>query len=165
MKLRKLKLTNDARVLVEYLTERAHGGEDQHGIASLDPPRPELHSALAQLVPHVLRICELPVEYGDELAVTGVSCSYGETGEGVTITARRALQRCTAPLVLNTPHVLLDDWAELGACMRVLAAEAERYVQGERAQGELPFEEQVGEAIEAAGAEIAGMNVQLTKAN
>ncbi len=164
MKLRKLKLTNDCRVLVEYLTQRVTGGDDQHSVASLDQPRPELHAALAQLIPHVLRICELPEDYGDEMSVTGVSCSYGDNGEGVTITARRGLSGCDAPLILNTPHVLLDDWASLGECVRVLGEEAALYVQGERAQGRLPFREQVAEFIAETGAEIVDRDVVLTEA-
>jgi hypothetical protein len=152
------------RVVVRWEVPRK-GGTDEFSISCLDAPAPELLVALAGLRTDVAEICELPATYCANLEIRGVSFSYGGEARvmGATITALRHVTTANAPLVLNTPHLAEEPYAEGGdtdkllssvavEALNLVASEALRYVDGHRAQGDLFAKDQKREPA-LAGAE------------
>lgn len=132
-------------VLLRWTTEK--GGETHdHEVTAKAPPHPDFVTALKALREDVINICELPISYESGLRVQSVTMSRSEkTGiEGAVVTALKTLASASSPLVLNTPYLVDDPAAETGAMTREMASrlsdlrfEAERYIEGKRAQGEL----------------------------
>ena len=122
---------------------------DERTLKSNDEPHPAFLAALAGLKPAVLAACFATVEESetaeaDGLTVRSVTLKEmaGEDGDdidGVTITALRQLPWTGAPLVLNTPFSPVENvpYQPLAARLNTLTLEAERFVQGKRAQGSL----------------------------
>ncbi len=111
----------------------------------------------------VLTLCEFPANWKDSVTVHGVSFSYSDEGvKGAVITAQRTLEHSSAPLNLNTPHkpyepynpdqddIDQDMLLPEDTCDRLedLDTEAEKYIDGDRAQGNL-FKELEKEAESA----------------
>jgi hypothetical protein len=136
---------NTKELLLEWTTER--GGETHgHELTSKGTPHPDFVEALKALKDDVIEIAELPLSYAHGLRVQSVTMSRSEkTGvEGAVITGLKSLTSATSPLVLNTPYLVNDPQAETGAMtsgmaerLETLRFEAERYIEGKRAQGEL----------------------------
>lgn len=159
LKIKKDKKTD--KVTLEYQKKKADDSVDEFAFSSFDKPLPEFDTALLALRKYVLEICEYPVndDFLTRVTVTGVSFSYGgnEGVMGATLIAQLALKECNAPLNLNTPHLAEDFYNENGgsekqlmpdnmaADLYKLINEAERYLYGERAQGEL-FNQEKAEA-------------------
>lgn len=152
MRIRKVKMTKAGRIQISYEKKNRKGDWDEYSLSSSEAATPGFHDALAALRADVVEMCELPVEYEERISVTGVSVSISEDREipGATITAQLRLDKSHAPLNLNTPHKAEEMYAEdapedkksllSGECIDALHAlyhEAERYVKGERAQGDL----------------------------
>lgn len=98
-----------------------------------DEPEPTFAEAFNALLPIVMRLCELPVEYAEGLQVTTVSFQKG----GVIITALKQLEAYNGPLPINTPFMKEEGDAMPGDLHQALATlkdEAERYQKGERMQ-------------------------------
>jgi hypothetical protein len=117
-----------------------------HSLRSHEDPRPEFLTALQALTSVVLSLCELPLDYGTDLKITGVTITDHETlGRGTVITALKKLTRSQAPLVLNTPHITETGSHENAPTLfgreldllEQLQEEASRYLKGERAQQSL----------------------------
>lgn len=134
------------RMTVRYEVPRA-GGTDEYEMSCVDAPQASLKAALNALIPHVADICELPSVYCADLEVRGVSYSYGGDNRvlGATITALKHVGTANAPLVLNTPHLASEPYAEGGdedkllspeatEHLQTLAAETIKYVDGQREQ-------------------------------
>ena len=157
LKIKKDKKTD--RVTLEYQKKKKDDGLDEFSFSSFDKPLPEFDTALLGLRKYVLEICEYPLndDFLTRITVTGVSFSYGGDNDvmGATLIAQLALKECDAPLNLNTPHLAGDYYSESGGSekqlmpdnmatdLEKLIAEAERYLYGERAQGELFGSEEV----------------------
>lgn len=151
----KIKLGKDSKVHIEYQVPRTvETGQDfdQFTLNCVDKPLPALELAMLNLRKHVLDICEMPIDDTEvmKVKVKGVSFSYSGDDDimGATITASKTLARSNAPLMINTPHkfdqthnenqstemLLSDD------CISVLVElleQAEKYLDGERAQLEM----------------------------
>ncbi len=140
----------EGRTLVEYEQKAKSNNFDEFTMNCFDLPRPEFLAALKKLIPHVLKMCELPASYMENLNISSVSFSWsGESDTmGATITALKKLRDSHAPLVINTPHKPAEAYNEGGDetnlltedCIRDLEnlqREAVLYVAGERAQGSL----------------------------
>lgn len=152
----KVKLPKaDAKLLIEY-EETMVGCEtwDEHALKSDDAPLPSLKEAFAALAQDVEELCELPDGEAAEgrIEVTGASFSYGGAGKdvmGAVLTAKRTLKKANSPLNLVTPHKAAEPYGEGdgdptpllsdGCVMRLrkLQSEAERYLSGDRLQGDL----------------------------
>ena len=158
IRFKKIKITSDDKIHFEYEKMNKNGDWDTHTMTSSQLARPELYHALDNLIPHIVVICELPVEDHLQHAYTmkGVSFSYGgdEDVMGVTMTATRSLDESNAPLVLNTPHKPADSYSpgadetnllpyECVKDLRLLCERAEDYLAGKRAQADL-FDEPEG---------------------
>lgn len=86
------------------------GGHDAYLINTAQPPHPEFLTALGALAPAVLEIAELKgVAEVDDIEVRTVNFSYHQNDTvGVVITAMRKLKKSSAPMLINTPHKLME---------------------------------------------------------
>jgi hypothetical protein len=150
MRFQKIKY-DKGKVKIEYeLCNKAKKDWDQFSLACSDEPKPEFQVALQALSEDVIEMCELPEDYRKRIMVTGVSFSYGSEAEimGATIVSQMVLNRSNVNLNLNTPHKPSEPYSEGGDASQCLSQdcierltylmlEAEDYVKGNRAQGEL----------------------------
>lgn len=151
-----------SKMRIEYEVERKDAEPDEYTLFSSDKPAPEFDRALQALTGDVLTICEMPDGDASVITVRGVSLTHTSDVLGVCVTALKSLKTSNAPLVLNTPH--LPEVAYSGDSndanptmpvgmsnrLRVLMDEAERYVNGDRAQARL-FSEERSEATTDGG--------------
>lgn len=161
----KVKFGSDKKHVFVYedIKDKDNGIIDEFDFKSKDKALPEFYTALQAMAEHACRICEFPRSYDKGVTVTGVSFSYTEveaTGEevmGAVITFQKVLDNSNSPLCINTPHkpskfydgkpegespqdpALLLSTACVEA-LETLQAEAIRYIDGERDQAELKFE-------------------------
>lgn len=135
-----------AKVRIEYEVEREGKEPDEYSLFSGDAPTTAFQAALGELRQDVIAICELPLEQIDKLHIRCVSVSHTNGIMGACITALKSVQTANAPLVLNTPHLPSAPYsdnpepllpAETCERIRALMAEAQKYIDGERAQGDL----------------------------
>lgn len=137
-----------SKVRIEYQLPKKDAEPDEFTMFSCDRPAPEFDMALQALVQDVIAICELSPSDAIKLKVRGVSLSHTNDILGVCVTALKSLKTSNAPLVLNTPHLPEssysgdDDGSPVmpdGMFFRIhtLALEAERYLNGDRAQPSL----------------------------
>jgi len=135
---------------------QGEGNNDEYSIKCSEPPRQEFVSAMLGLNKYVAEMCELPENYAVRLTTQGVSFNYGGENEtmGATITAQMKLLNSNAPLNLNTPNKTVEPYSESQPwsektclseeCVDALAeleSEANKYIDGQRAQARL-FEEE-----------------------
>ena len=102
-------------------------------------------TAMQNLARGFCEICEFPEEKIDDVLITTVN--FSEKG-GVIISGQVALEKCPAPLCLNTPHVLIENETgfEIPSYMKSqldeLRNEAVKYIRGEWAEKQMDlFEE------------------------
>ncbi len=147
MKFTKIKRSKGL-VVLEWLTEEGKGGLDthEHRLSSTEDPHPTFVAALRAFIGPVLKLCELPHTWGGEaLAVTGLSITHEEErGRGLVVTCQRSLADAPAPLVFNTPYLPEDAGEhgqslpdELVEALDAVEDAARRFLNGERAQGDL----------------------------
>lgn len=144
------KIKHKAGETVLEWTDSSERQSVVHSLRSHEDPRPEFVTALQSLTSIILSLCELPLDYGTDLKILGVTVTEHETlGRGLVITALKKLTRSQAPMVLNTPHLTETGSHENAPTLfgreldliEALQEEAERYRKGERAQQSL-FEQQ-----------------------
>lgn len=135
---------NKGTTTLTRVEDRSANDVVEQTLTSSDDPRPEFVNALQALTSWVVRICDLPIDYANEMRITGVSLSLGEYG-GCVVTALKKVSGANSPVVINTPHVPETPTSEAGPCLppstvsllESLDAEAERFWKGERAQSEM----------------------------
>lgn len=134
------------KVRIEYEVEREGSEPDEYSLFSADAPATSFQAALTALREDVIAICELPAEQIDKLHIRGVSLSHTNGILGACITALKSVETANAPLVLNTPHLPSAPYSdnpepvlspETRERLVLLMAEAQKYVDGERAQANL----------------------------
>lgn len=148
MRFRKIK-HDKGRVHIEYEVNNK-GGWDEFSLNCVDEPKPDFGIALQALGDDIIDICELPDDYRSRIRMTSVSFSYGGDNEvmAATLISQMALNRSNVNLNLNTPHKSSEPYSEGGDASQCLSEdciehltdlmlEAEDYVNGKRAQGEL----------------------------
>lgn len=135
-----------AKVTLAYEITRKNGDPDEFSVFCADLPAPEFDLALQALAADVAAICELPEADAAKIKVRGVTLTYAHDVLGACITAMKSLKTAQSPLVLNTPHLPSESYSDSDcpilstACvmrLKDLAYEAERYLNGDRAQGSL----------------------------
>jgi len=150
LRFKKIKATKEGKIQMEYEVKSEKGGWDEFSFSCAEEPKPSFTAALADLARDALEMCELPDAYLDRLRVSGVSLSYGGENEtmGAVIIASMLLHRSNTNLNLNTPHKTETFYGETGDENQLLSEtcvnrlnrlidEAEDYVKGIRAQGNL----------------------------
>jgi hypothetical protein len=125
-------------VRVGYST-RENDGKDKvtSECLSSDAPHPDLVAALAVLEPVVEEMCELPYSFLDVVRGFHLKRSADDEDElTVIFTATKSVAASKGPMVVNTPLYLPeeDERESIIACMK----EARAYIEGKRAQGDLP---------------------------
>ena len=152
MRIKKAKVTNERKVLINYEKQSKNGLWDEYSMTCSEQARPGFYGALDTLKIHVIEMCELPEDYLDRIKVKGVSFSYSGERDvmGATISAQMELKDSYPDLNINTPHkasemynegnepddkqLLSDDCLD---ALEHLQAECEAYINGERAQTSL----------------------------
>lgn len=129
------------------------GGCDTLQLKCAEYPRPELIEAVKELSPYITEILELPDYCKDRLMAKKLTYTYNEkTAEiGVTITAKFYIPnagtfiKVKAPKrVINyeTPTSEIPFTPECSEIIEQLTTEILRYIDGDRAQGKLTFDDQ-----------------------
>lgn len=135
-----------SKVTLGYEVPRKDGDPDEFSVFCADLPAPEFDAALRDLAVDVAAICEMPAEDAIKIKVRGVTLTWAHDIMGACITAMKSLKTAQSPLVLNTPHLPSESYSEsecptlsTATCDRLaaLVVQAERYLNGERAQGSL----------------------------
>ncbi|MCK9326537.1 MAG: hypothetical protein M0P69_13685 [Bacteroidales bacterium] len=150
MRIKKVKLTKERKILINYDAQSKNGLWDEYSMTCSEQARPEFYAAMEALGAHVVEMCELPENYLAKIKVKGVSFSYAGEKEGVmgaTISAQMELKNSHPDLNLNTPHKAEamynentpDDDKQLlsGDCVEALESlqeECKAYISGDRAQ-------------------------------
>lgn len=145
-RVRKIKV-DTTRITIDWEIDNGDGrAPDEYHLKCADMARPEFYKALAAIRQDVIELLELPPAWLDDIKVKGATFSYTEKGtKGVVITATRDLKISAAPMNLNTPHVPYDSQNPdkfvipyfTEERLNKLEEEAERYIDGDRAQGSL----------------------------
>lgn len=146
-------VANGKHVAIEWITRKKTASEAEehqsHSVVCQERPRPAFDKALQAFLPFLLQIIGAPAEWKDKTEVTGISLNKEEDRRrGVIITARRKCPFGNAPIAINTPHLResLDDTKETGSnfllpgmadAIDTMCEEAQSYLDGDRAQGEL----------------------------
>lgn len=118
----------------------------ESSIASVSPPEPQLIKTLRLLKDEVLRALDLPKEYGEGFEVYQVNISYKNETRGITITGKKKVSDLNSPFVVTTPYIrqsetFIGGWSSaLAEAVATLEQYANAYVDGHRAQQELPLE-------------------------
>jgi hypothetical protein len=112
MRFTKIKLLGEqdtATVSISYQTA-VSGGFADHTEATPESPHPDFINAMAGLAPGVLKIAELEgVSEAEDITVRGLSFTHHKNGRtSLIITALRELKNSGSPLLINTPHKLLE---------------------------------------------------------
>ena len=145
-----------------YSVLKPNGDKDEYSLKSSDPPLPAFRNVLLYLRVFLLRMLEMPDtdEEIKKVTVRAVKFDYGEDGTmGAVISGIRELQYSRGVMALSSPHRFEESTDEKqlleGKCiehLNILLEEAEKYVNGERAQTEMKFdspEEAVKDAVKA----------------
>ncbi len=169
---KKIKITNENKVYLEYSESRPHEMWDDFTFTCSDQGKAEFYEAFKAMAWHVVEMCELPHEDLEKMKiiVKGVSLSYGGDRDtmGLVISGARKLERSSSPLNLVTPHKPCEPYSEgqerdtngmlSEECvddLKALIVQAERYLAGERLQVNL-FED----AQEPSGSALAGKTAE-----
>nr|DAZ68639.1 MAG TPA: hypothetical protein [Caudoviricetes sp.] len=172
-RIRKVKADKHGKIIIDWEVY-VRGNWDEYHMKCSDLPRPEFYSALMNLRQDVLTLLEYPENWLDKITVRGVSYSYSDDGvEGAVITAQRDLEYSTAPENCNTPHKPYEMYNEDGEDpegiilmppeiidrLDVLEDEAQKYIDGDRAQGTLDFDgaDEEKHDAEGSGEDDSGM--------
>jgi hypothetical protein len=128
-------------------------GDSSYTISERDNPLPSFSKAMEALAPIVTSVCHLAKGYHEE-GMKVASFKLGTKGGAPTITirAKKDLDDSSKQFVFDTPERLLDQPTEEGSYSPPLKqefrdliaeaiAEAKGYVKGERAQGQIEFDD------------------------
>ena len=149
MKITKVK-SNNGKIEIHYSKRNSSlsSETDEFTLKCADRPLPGFDEALLALRQTVIDICEFTNEDPEKYEVFGVSFSWTDGVMGAVISAKKTLLDSNAPLCINTPHKPSEAYSEgaddsnlLGSsavtALENLIEEAIKYVDGNRAQGNL----------------------------
>ena len=126
---------------------------DKFSLTSKDEPLPSFPEAMAALAKDVEVICELPIGERGNITPTGISHSYTDNDSFIVVTAQRKLLSSRSPMNINTPAKSMEGDDEFAADsfliddIDTLEQEAFDYIDGQRAQQKLDFEEDGGDEV------------------
>lgn len=149
MQFTKIRVTDrGVDIMWNTAAKKAPESTIEHQLKSKELPHPDFVAALQALKPDVLKLLELPAKYGEGLTVTGIRLTHVKDRLGLVVTSQRKLERSNSPLNLHTPHLqeASDEDAdgawlsdELVALVESVKEHAQLYIDGTRAQAELPL--------------------------
>lgn len=128
-------------------------GDSDVVITERDNPLPSFNKAFDALAPIVASVAHLPGKYAETgFRLVGFKLSESHGSRCVSLIGRKDLGDAAKEFVIVTPARMLDKPSEAGAVGDTLSKEhvgliedaideAKKYVKGERAQGQLAFED------------------------
>jgi hypothetical protein len=140
-------------VFIKYEQTRENDVTDTITLETSDHPRTELSDALQAMAEHLVDIIEAPAGWVGKLTISSVTVTWNSGIQGLVITGLRALQLSNSPMIINTPHFTRDSYNEdsesdknifsfnCGSSLDVLCDQVFKYVDGQRKQLTLNFEE------------------------
>jgi hypothetical protein len=142
---------SDGKITMHWNIVRPDERVNEYTISCVDKPRPSFNAAMQAIAPTLATWCDLPEEWCEALEVIGVSISWSRDIMGAVVTAKRPCSSA-APLIINAPHkpsIPYSDGGDESTCMTIeqiaaieaVIVEAEMYLDGNRAQMELPLEQ------------------------
>jgi hypothetical protein len=147
------KIVANQKHVALHWSSRKKSADDVEEITSHElqcqaKPRPSFDTALQAFKPFLLKILGAPASWSEGTTVTGISLNKEEDGRrGVVITASRKCPHGAAPIAINTPHLRepIDDkdagssffLEGMADAIDVMYQEAQKYLEGDRQQGEL----------------------------
>lgn len=152
-KIKKFEIGKHQIFKITFERENAStGAYDTYQIKCAELPRPELIEAVKRLSPYITEILELPDYCEDRLIAKKLTYTYNEkTAEtSVTITAKFYIPDAgtfvevkTPPRVINhgTPTSEIPFTPECSEVIKRLTMEIFRYIDGDRAQNKLNFDD------------------------
>lgn len=152
-RIRKFEIGKHQIFKITFERENANTGTyDTYQIKCAEYPRPELIEAVKELSPYITEVLELPDDCKDRLIARKLTCTYDEkTAEtSVTITAKFYIPNdgtfieVKAPKrVINyeTPTSEIPFTPECSEVIERLTTEIFRYIDGDRAQDKLNFDD------------------------
>lgn len=156
-RVRKIKVDKQGKISIDWeVRPEGLSTWDEYHMKCSDLARPEFYNALVDLRQDVLTLLEYPKTWLDDILVKGVSFSYSDDGvKGAVISGQRTLQYSASPANFNTPHKPYEMYnenaedtdgiivmpEEIQERLDVLDDEANKYIDGKRAQMELKFED------------------------
>lgn len=164
MRFTKIKYAETKKeVILDWTEVKSETGDilEMH-LSSRDEPRQAFIDGIAHLKRYVLEMCDLDDEFLAEWGelLRPISCTLKDTahGRGIVITCLRPVAITAAPIIINTPFLLTEQWPTgLAEAVVRLEREAARYALGERAtQEEIPLEEPAQRDLEGMTMSING---------
>lgn len=153
MKITGVKITKSGAT-IKYTTS-PEGAQAETVVIGEGKPRPELEKALDKLIPAVGIVCEFPKSYNNGISVSGVNFAYKKEQERVVVIAHKKLKKSNAPFNVSTPPMLVGEDEEknyfppqFNKVLEEVKKEAEKYINGKRAQQEMQFEDDKKENTE-----------------
>ena len=152
-KIKKFEIGKHQIFKITFERENAStGAYDTYQIKCAELPRPELIEAVKELSPYITEILELPDYCEDRLIAKKLTYTYNEkTAEtSVTITAKFYITNAgtfvevkAPPRVINhgTPTSEIPFTPECSEVIERLTTEIFRYIDGDRAQDKLTFDD------------------------
>lgn len=147
---------NRKSILIEWTQ-----GSDNYSVTFHDNPLKSFYTALDALNPHVCELCEFSAKDAEKISSTGITvASDGENSKAV-IVARKRIKKGKRIFNIATPILSMYpdeenkttehmDEAQAKAIEKVIS-EAIKYINGDRAQGQIKFEEEKPEPKPDAG--------------
>lgn len=132
-------------------------GDASFDLSERDNPLPGFNKALDALTPIVATICHLPAKYAEKgLRVVGFTMGEKSGALTVSLKARKDIDDAAKEFAFTTPERLLMHPTEPGKYTPPLdkgdanlvteaVEQAKAYVRGDRAQGQIAFEDEEGE--------------------
>lgn len=133
-------------IKIEYIQ-----GTDEYALNCHDLPLPSFYKALTALNAHVCSLCEFPASDAKKIDATGITVREKGDNALALIVARKKIRKGKRIFNVSTP--LLPMWADeenkgadhmdedTAKAIEKVIAEAKKYVIGDRAQGQIEFED------------------------
>lgn len=147
----KIKFKGDLVVVQWQQYQSLTNDWDNFTMSSKETPLPSFPAAMAALAKDVEVVCELPEGERDNITPTGISHSYTDNDSFIVITAQRKLLSSRSPMNINTPAKTMEGDDEFAADtsliddIATLEEQAFAYIDGQRAQQKLDFDESGGD--------------------
>jgi hypothetical protein len=163
-----------AKVVIHYEVERANEAIDEYTLSCVDAPTAEFKAAMNALKDVLPNWIDVHPDWAATCEVRGAFFSHKNGIFGGGFTALKPLKNCNSPLVINAPHKPSEPYSEGGdesVCLTAIESEllcevcrqAELYLDGERAQMELPLEGGVTEVTFTGAGKTVTLNADTIK--
>ncbi len=142
-------------IKIEYIQ-----GTDEYAVNCHDNPLPSFYKALKALDAHVCSLCEFPTKDAEKIEATGITVRDKGDNALALIVARKKIRKGKRIFNISTP--LLAMWPDeenkgadfmdedVAKAIEKVIVEAKKYVIGDRAQGQIEFEDEEKDAGEKA---------------